>query len=55
MKVIVPLTLIGAFALSCVQLDLKTADDTSDETAIAFSVDWGEKENTSRPDSVILR
>lgn len=53
-RVMAPLTLIGAFALSCVQLDLKTADDTSDETAIAFSVDWGEKENTSRPDSVYI-
>lgn len=35
---------------SCVRLDLKTADDTSDEAEIGFDIAWDKVSGTALPD-----
>lgn len=39
---------------SCVRLDLKTADDTSDEAEIGFDIAWDKVSGTALPDSVYI-
>lgn len=39
---------------SCVRLDLKTADDTSDEAEIGFDIAWDKISGTALPDSVYI-
>ncbi len=46
--------LFAAFALSCVRLELKTADDSSDEAEIFFTTDWGGASEIEWPDSVFI-
>ena len=43
-----------AFASSCVRLELKTADDGSDEAEISFIADWGGVSEIEYPDSVFI-
>lgn len=39
---------------SCVRLDLKTAEDTSDEAEIGFDIAWDKVSGTALPDSVYI-
>ena len=48
------LFLIAMTMQSCVRLDLKTADDTSDEAEIGFDIAWDKVSGTALPDSVYI-
>ena len=48
------LFLIAMTTQSCVRLDLKTADDTSDEAEIGFDIAWDKVSGTALPDSVYI-